>query len=127
MRNEPERFRCEYVHLKAETRNSIWTENVTKIIRIPIAHGEGRFVADEEQLLRLENEGRVAFRYVTVDGQRTQESNPNQSMNDIAGILNESGNVLGIMPHPERATNSIRGSEDGKLILDAFSRVFTRS
>jgi len=127
MRNEPERFRCEYVHLKAENRNSIWTANVNKIVRIPIAHGEGRFVADEQQLQRLEDEGRVAFRYVSADGQRTQESNPNQSMNDIAGILNESGNVLGLMPHPERATNAMRGSDDGKLILDAFTHVFTRS
>lgn len=112
--NEGQKFVCEVVTLRAENRTSIWTQGVDRELRIPIAHGEGRYICEEAELDRLEQEGRVAFRYV---------SNPNGSLRDIAGILNSAGNVLGMMPHPERATRALLGSEDGKLILNALKLV----
>jgi phosphoribosylformylglycinamidine synthase len=101
----------------------MWTQGVDRVIRVPIAHGEGRFICEEETLKRLEGEGQVAFRYVDAGGSRTPESNPNGSMAAIAGVLNPAGNVLGMMPHPERATRALLGGEDGKLILQALSLV----
>ena len=121
--NEHQKFLCQDVFLKAENRRSIFTQGIDRILRIPIAHGEGRYVADRETLRRLEGEGRVALRYVDPDGHRTGDSNPNGSMNSIAGVLNETGNVMGMMPHPERATREILGSSDGLSILRAFDLV----
>jgi phosphoribosylformylglycinamidine synthase len=121
--NERQKFLCHDVYLKAENRDSIWTRAVDKIVRIPIAHGEGRYVVDDETLRRLEGEGRVAFRYVSPDGQRHDDYNANGSVGAIAGVLNEKGNVLGLMPHPERATRDSLGSSDGLLILAALSFV----
>jgi len=113
--NAGQKFLCHDVRLRAENRTSLWTRGVDREIKIPIAHGEGRYVADEETLRQLEGEGRIAFRYV--------DGSPNGSVNDIAGILNAAGNVLGLMPHPERASDAILGSEDGALILEGFRRV----
>ncbi len=113
--NAGQKFLCHDVRLRAENRTSLWTRGVDREIKIPIAHGEGRYVADEETLRQLEGEGRIAFRYV--------DGSPNGSINDIAGILNAAGNVLGLMPHPERASDAILGSEDGALILEGFRRV----
>ncbi len=113
--NAGEKFLCHNVRLRAENRDSMWTRGVDREIRVPIAHGEGRYVADSETLARLEGDGRIAFRYV--------DGSPNGSLNDIAGILNGAGNVLGMMPHPERACDAILGSEDGRLVLEGFSRV----
>jgi phosphoribosylformylglycinamidine synthase I len=113
--NAGQKFLCHDVRLRAENRTSLWTRSVDREIKIPIAHGEGRYVADEETLRQLEGEGRIAFRYV--------DGSPNGSVNDIAGILNAAGNVLGLMPHPERASDAILGSEDGALILEGFRRV----
>lgn len=121
--NERQKFLCQDVYLKAENRTSPWTEGVDRIIRIPIAHGEGRYVCDDRTLATLESEGRVAFRYVDADGNRAEDSNPNGSVDAIAGVLNDAGNVLGMMPHPERATRKLLGSDDGKLILAALCRV----
>jgi phosphoribosylformylglycinamidine synthase len=87
---------------------------------MPIAHGEGRFTADEETLNRLEGEGRVALRYVNAAGARDAESNPNGSMRAIAGIVSAEGNVLGLMPHPERALESLLGSHDGLGIFQSM-------
>lgn len=112
--NEGQKFVHDWVVLRAENRSSIWTQGVEKDLRMPIAHGEGRFIADRGTLDRLRQEGRVAFRYV---------GNPNGSMDDIAGILNEAGNVMGLMPHPERATKELLGSVDGSQILRAFALV----
>ena len=80
---------------------------------MPIAHGEGQYVADAETLSRLEGDGRVVFRYVDSDGRRGEDANPNGSLNDIAGICNDDGNVVGLMPHPERAVSSLLGGTDG--------------
>ncbi|MCZ2156485.1 MAG: phosphoribosylformylglycinamidine synthase subunit PurQ [Bryobacterales bacterium] len=110
VRNRGLRFVCKTVSLRVETRDSIFTNALLKgdILRVPIAHGEGCYVADEATLDALEAEDRVAFRYI---------DNPNGSMRDIAGILNEGRNVLGMMPHPERATSLLMGSVDGLDIL----------
>ena len=83
---------------------------------MPIAHGEGNYFADDETIARLEAEKRVVFRYVTPAGEPTPEANPNGSRNNIAGIINERGNVLGMMPHPERASEALMGSTDGLVI-----------
>lgn len=114
MRNASQKFICDRVRLRAENRTSLWTRNVTHPIVIPIAHGQGRYVCDPETLRRLRAEDRIAFRYIGPEG------NPNGSVDDIAGVLNEHGNVLGMMPHPERATKAILGGEDGRLILEGF-------
>ena len=121
--NEAQKFVCKNVFLAAENKRSIWTENVTETLCIPIAHGEGRYVCEAEELNKLEQEGLVAFRYVNSEGQQTAESNPNGSVNNIAGILNGKGNVLGLMPHPERASNAILGSTDGLMILKGLKMV----
>lgn len=121
--NEKEKFVCRDVFLRAETRRSFWTAEVDRTLRIPIAHGEGRYVADKETIARLEDNEQIAFRYVNADGQLDSEANPNGSVHSIAGVLNQKGNVLGLMPHPERATRSLLGSTDGFLILNALKVV----
>lgn len=118
--NEKQKFLCQDVWLKAENRSSLWTRGVDRIIRIPIAHGEGRFICDAETLARIEGEGQVAFRYVNEAGEMTEEANPNGSTDAIAGVLNAKGNVLGMMPHPERAARSLLGGTDGLTILSAL-------
>lgn len=123
LQNEREKFVCKDIWLMAENRTSAWTAGVDRPLRIPIAHGEGRYIADEETLRRTEENGQVAFRYVSSSGDRGAETNPNGSMNDIAGVLNERGNVLGLMPHPERASNPRLGNVDGQVILQGFSLV----
>jgi phosphoribosylformylglycinamidine synthase len=112
LRNQELRFICREVKLRTETTASPFTSKLTKgqILRIPIAHGEGQYFADERTLDRLEAEDRVAFRYV---------ENPNGSARDIAGILNEGRNVLGMMPHPERACDPLMGSTDGLGIFES--------
>jgi phosphoribosylformylglycinamidine synthase len=121
--NAGQKFICQDVYLRAETRRSIWTEGVDRVLRIPIAHGEGRYVIDAEALKRIEDSGQIAFRYVNASGERSDEANPNGSTDAIAGVLNEAGNVLGLMPHPERATKEILGSLDGFAILNALRLV----
>ncbi len=121
--NSAQKFICKDVFLRAETKNSIWTQGVNKVLRIPIAHGEGRYVADTDTLNALESEGQVAFRYVTPTDEVTQSANPNGSARNIAGVVNSRGNVLGLMPHPERATRKLLGSDDGLSILNALKLV----
>ena len=118
MRNDSLQYRCEWLHLRAENTASAWTGLLEpgQIIRVPISHGEGRYFADEATLDELESSGRVAFRYCTDAGEVTTEANPNGSERAIAGIVNERGNVLGMMPHPERACEPLLGGEDGLLI-----------
>ena len=121
--NAGQKFLCKDVYLKAENRTSIWTRGVDQTLRIPIAHGEGRYVADEEAVKKLEENGQIAFRYVDAEGKLTEAANVNGSAHAIAGVLNEKGNVLGLMPHPERATRGILGSSDGIYILNALKLV----
>ncbi|MCX7800761.1 MAG: phosphoribosylformylglycinamidine synthase subunit PurQ [Fimbriimonadales bacterium] len=122
LRNLSEKFVCKSVRLLARNASSLWTAGVPqRPIAIPIAHGEGRYLCDEDTRRRLWDEGRVAFVYVDEQGRATPEANPNGSVDNIAGILNETGNVLGMMPHPERATNPLLGGTDGRTILSALS------
>ena len=121
--NAGQKFLCKDVYLKAENRTSIWTRGVDQILRIPIAHGEGRYVADEDAVKKLEDNGQIAFRYVDSNGVLTESANVNGSAHAIAGVLNEKGNVLGLMPHPERATRGLLGSSDGLFILNALKLV----
>jgi phosphoribosylformylglycinamidine synthase I len=113
LRNRGLKFICKDLQLRTETVNSPFTEGGSKgqILQLPIAHGEGCYVADEKTLDELEAEDRVAFRYV---------NNPNGSARDIAGILNRGRNVLGMMPHPERATEPLMGSSDGLMVLQSM-------
>ena len=115
MRNDSLQYRCVWVHLRVENVETPFTLacHPGQVLRIPISHGEGRYVADEETLATLESAGRVVFRYCDADGEVTAEANPNGSVNGIAGIVNERGNVLGMMPHPERACEPLMGGEDG--------------
>ncbi|CAN5440318.1 phosphoribosylformylglycinamidine synthase subunit PurQ [soil metagenome] len=123
MRNLAQKFSCKDVLLKAENKKSIWTRGVEKTIRIPIAHGEGRYVADEDTIKQMEDREQIAFRYVNADNAIHEEANPNGSIHGIAGVLNEKGNVLGMMPHPERATSAKLGYQDGITILAGLKLV----
>jgi phosphoribosylformylglycinamidine synthase subunit PurQ / glutaminase len=121
--NEGQKFICRDVYLEAVNKTSLWTRGVTKTLRIPIAHGEGRYCALVDEIKRLEDEDRVAFRYVAGPSQSENLANPNGSLDSIAGVLNQKGNVLGMMPHPERATSALLGYGDGKEILNALTLV----
>jgi phosphoribosylformylglycinamidine synthase len=121
--NAGQKFLCKDVYLSVENRTSIWTRGVDKVLQIPIAHGEGRYVADEDAVKRLEDSGQIAFRYVNAAGVATEDANVNGSAHSIAGVLNEGGNVLGLMPHPERASRASLGSVDGLQILNALKLV----
>ncbi|MGE3127141.1 MAG: phosphoribosylformylglycinamidine synthase subunit PurQ [Fimbriimonadaceae bacterium] len=125
VRNSGMKFVCRDVWLRGEGRSDVWPVRDAGLIRVPVAHGEGRYVAEETVLERLEAEGLVAYRYVDKNGERTQISNPNGSAHDIAGIFNARRNVLGMMPHPERATRRSFGSDDGLLLLRALNQVQT--
>jgi phosphoribosylformylglycinamidine synthase I len=118
MRNESLQFRCQDAYLVPANRTSPFTRGLdpSRGYLMPVSHGEGRYIADEATLRMLDDTDRVAFRYGTADGRVTPEANPNGSMNGIAGILNERGNVLGLMPHPERACEMLLGNDDGNAI-----------
>lgn len=115
IRNVSLHFESRDVHMLVEQTETPFTSEYQKgqILRIPIAHGEGNYEADGQLLEQLEAEGRIVFRYVNRGGEMTEEANPNGSRNSIAGLTNESGNVLGMMPHPERAMEEVLGSVDG--------------
>jgi phosphoribosylformylglycinamidine synthase len=127
VRNESLKFRSYPVHVRVERADTLFTSDYEegRILRIPIAHGEGNYEADEETLKALEAEGRVVFRYVDADGEPTEASNPNGSWHNIAGIVNEAGNVLGMMPHPERAMEDILGSTDGVGVFTSLTRALS--
>jgi phosphoribosylformylglycinamidine synthase subunit PurQ / glutaminase len=116
MRNARLRFICRDIFLKVERSDSPFTGgyNAGQVIQVPTAHGEGNYAADAETIARLEGEGRVIFRYVAPDGTRDESYNVNGSTNAIAGIVNERGNVLGMMPHPENHVEAAVGATDGR-------------
>jgi len=118
VRNKTIHFICKFVNLRVENANTPFTNQCEfgQVLRIPIAHNDGRYFCDKETLRRLERNGQIVFRYCTPDGEVTEEANPNGSVGNIAGIVNEKGNVLGMMPHPERASERLLGSEDGLFI-----------
>jgi phosphoribosylformylglycinamidine synthase len=122
MRNAHLRFSCKYVYLRVENTATKFTQLCTKgeVLKIPIAHGEGNYYHFADEIRRLEDNGQVVFRYVDRDGNVTADANPNGSVNNIAGIINETGNVLGMMPHPERAVEEILGSVDGLRVFESL-------
>ena len=123
VRNAILRFQSLDVRLRVERADTLFTSGYERgqILRVPIAHGDGNFVADAETLDRLEGDGRVVFRYVDADGTPTEAANPNGAARNIAGIVNERGNVLGMMPHPERAMEELLGSTDGVALFTSLA------
>jgi phosphoribosylformylglycinamidine synthase len=110
------------VNLRVESAGTPFTHLARpgQVLRVPISHGEGNYTADPETIDELKRERRVVFRYCSPDGDVTRESNPNGSMDNIAGIVNERGNVLGMMPHPERCVEPLLGGVDGRVIFESM-------
>ena len=121
-RNGHLEYRCQWTHLRAERADTIFTGRCDqrRPLAIPVSHGEGSYFADPATIAELEADGRVLFRYCEPDGRVTDAANPNGSVANIAGIINESGNVLGMMPHPERSCELLLGSDDGNLIFGSM-------
>ena len=122
LRNAGLRFVCRDIFLRVETDRSPFTRGYRRgaVVRMPIAHNEGNFFAEPETLERLEGEGRVAFRYCDAAGIVGGDANPNGSLNDIAGIVNAKGNVLGMMPHPENLIEDLQGGSDGRKLFESL-------
>ncbi|MFA5786851.1 MAG: phosphoribosylformylglycinamidine synthase subunit PurQ [Actinomycetota bacterium] len=122
LRNSGLAFICRWVHLRVESAQSRWSRaaRLGEVIRIPIKHGEGRYYADAETLKSLEDNDQVVLRYCDESGRVTEEANPNGSFGNIAGIRNSSGNVLGMMPHPEHAVDSLLGPTGGRAIFGSL-------
>ena len=122
LRNASLKFVCAPIHLRVESNDTWFTSRYERgqSIVLPIAHGDGRYSADEDTLDRLEGEGQVVFRYAPSDLEAEEAYNPNGSMRDIAGIVNGAGNVLGLMPHPERAVDALLGSVDGLPLFESI-------
>ena len=122
LRNAGLKYICKQVHLRAETTNSPFTQTLRKgeVLKIPIGHMEGNYFCDAATLDALRSEDRIAFRYATPQGAITAEANPNGSLDNIAGILNEGRNVLGMMPHPDRSSEAMLGSADGWKIFESL-------
>jgi phosphoribosylformylglycinamidine synthase len=122
LRNASLRFVCKYVHLRVENARTFATNRCApgEVLRIPVAHGDGNYFADDDTLGRLEARGQVVFRYCDAAGTCSAEANPNGSVGSIAGIINETGNVLGMMPHPERASDPLLGYVDGRKVFDSI-------
>jgi phosphoribosylformylglycinamidine synthase I len=134
IRNAGMRFVCRWVHVRVETSLSPLTAGLVagEVLRVPVKHGEGQFVAREDELRRIEDDGLVVFRYCTADGLITTEHNPNGSTSAIAGVRNDAGNVVGLMPHPEHAVDPDLGPTGGQpmfaaLLQAALDRVVTGS
>jgi phosphoribosylformylglycinamidine synthase I len=126
LRNASLRFICKYVNIKVENADTRFTRHCREgeVLSIPIAHGDGNYFTDSETLKRLEQQGQVVFRYCEPDGRVTSAANPNGSIGNIAGIINEAGNVLGMMPHPERASDPVLGHTDGQKIFSSIIEEF---
>ena len=121
-------YRCQWVNLRVESNYSPFTSKCKKgqVLKIPISHYEGNYYADEATLEGMEAGGQIVFRYSTPSGEITEEANPNGSLHNIAGIVNRKGNVLGMMPHPERACEPLLGSVDGNLIWESIIEYLQR-
>ena len=122
IRNRSLQFRCEHVYLQVASHDSPFTGHIPegKNLRIPIAHGEGNYFCDDESLEKLEANNQIIFQYVDAEGDLTDHANPNGSRANIAGICNEQRNIVGMMPHPERAAEATLGEDDGRLIFESL-------
>ena len=129
LRNDCLHFRCKWVHLRVESQQGPFTSAMRRgqVVRMPISHGEGRYYVDQETFKRLEESDQIMFRYCDGRGELTKEANPNGSLHHVAGVCNERRNVLGLMPHPERAAEAILGSEDGLLMFASILHAFARA
>lgn len=122
IRNESLNFVCKDIYLNIENKETVFTKGINgkSALKVPIAHGEGNYFADESTLKELEANNQIVFKYSESDGSITSTANPNGSVRNIAGIINKAGNVLGMMPHPERSSDSVLGKTDGSLIFKAL-------
>jgi len=122
MRNECLQYRCQSTNLRVENSETPFTRAMRagQVLKMPISHGEGKYYADRETLRRLKDNGQIVFRYCTENGRLSKEANPNGSLEHIAGVVNEAGTVLGLMPHPERAAEPALGGADGVLIFHSL-------
>ncbi len=127
LRNRSVRFQCQHVHVKVEQTDTPFTlaSAPGRVLRMPIAHGEGNYYAEPDVLARLEKNRQVVFRYTAADGAVTPEANPNGSANNIAGLCNDTRNVVGLMPHPERACELAIGSADGLIMFESALKAVT--
>lgn len=121
LRNQELEFRCNWLHVRTETTRTSWTSGLEpyQVLHLPIAHGDGRYFAEPELIDQLIANDQIVFRYSTPTGERDSTLNPNGSVDDIAGVCNRAGNVVGLMPHPERAYDSLIGGDDGLEILSS--------
>lgn len=122
LRNAGLKYICRSIHVRVENNQTPFTQNLSKgeVLEIPIGHMEGNYFCDADTLKQLQDQNRIVFRYATKDGQVTAAANPNGSLDNIAGICNEGGNVLGMMPHPERSSESAMGCTDGFKLFEAL-------
>jgi phosphoribosylformylglycinamidine synthase len=132
LRNSTLRFACTWTRLRVETTRTPFTNKAKKgqVLEIPIAHNEGRYYLDKEKIPELERNQQIVFRYVSEEKEPTEEANPNGSIDNIAGICNQNGNVMGLMPHPERASLQLLSPDnqtDGRVIFDSMMRTLSRS
>lgn len=123
LRNRDLKFVCEHVNIRVEQTDTPFTQVCTEgqVLSLPVAHGDGNYFCDQETLAELEGEGRVVFRYCDAAGNITDEANPNGSLHNIAGICNRERNVLGLMPHPERASEDLLNSHDGRIVFRSLA------
>ncbi|MEP7037550.1 MAG: phosphoribosylformylglycinamidine synthase subunit PurQ [Acidobacteriota bacterium] len=128
MRNRNLHFVCRHVNIRVENNQTPFTGELEsgEILSIPIAHAEGNYVCDDETLAELEENDQIVFRYCDKNGETTDEANPNGSLNNIAGISNKAGNILGMMPHPERACEELLGSNDGRDIFRSLTKTIEK-
>ena len=121
LRNDSLQYRCRWVCVRTESVETPFTRALApgQVLRIPISHGDGRYHAAPDTLARLKDNGQIVFRYTSPDGRITVEANPNGALENIAGICNAERNVVGLMPHPERASEPLLGCEDGRLLFDS--------
>ncbi len=128
LKNSSLRFICRFVHIRAESQDTPFSKlcKQRQALKIPIAHSDGNYFIPDDGLKKLKENGQIVFRYCDPEGNVTPEANPNGSLENIAGICNEAKNVLGMMPHPERASESILGSEDGKYVFGSIVNFFEK-
>jgi phosphoribosylformylglycinamidine synthase subunit PurQ / glutaminase len=129
LRNRSLKFICKDVHVRVETGGTPFTAAIApgSVLKLPIAHAEGNFYADPETLADLRENGRIVFRYCSADGRVDDASNPNGSLDSIAGISNPEGNIVGLMPHPERCSEGLDGNTDGRRIFESILNRFAQS
>ncbi len=129
IRNSHLRFSCKYIYLQVENNETVFTSACKKgdVLKIPIAHGEGNYYNFDGDIKTLENNNQIVFRYCDENGIINDQSNPNGSIHNIAGIMNKEGNVLGMMPHPERAVEKLLGSTDGLKLFESLQMEFSKN